>query len=99
MSSPAPWPAGYSHPCAKCGTETAGIAVGGLCADCARRIKARAARLGRWGAIATTLPLALYETLSLPPTREARIVGAAGVVIWYVLTSLIGRRIAWEWLK
>jgi len=26
-------------------------------------------------------------------------VGAAAVLIWYVLTSLIARRVAWEWMK
>lgn len=98
-NTPSPWPAGYNHPCARCGTPTAGIPIGGLCAECTRAVKRRAARIGRWVAIGTTLPLAVYMTLSLPRTRDARIVGAAAVVIWYVLTSLIGRRVSWEWLK
>ena len=78
---------------------TKGIPVGGLCADCYRRVAARAARISRLVAIGTTLPLVVYVTASLPPTRDARIVGAAAVVIWYVLTSVVGRRVAWEWLK
>ena len=78
---------------------TAGIPIGGLCADCYRRVAARAARIGRLAAVGTTLPLAVYVTLSLPATRDARIIGAAAVVVWYVLTSVIGRRVAWEWLK
>jgi len=26
-------------------------------------------------------------------------VGAASVLLWYVLTFLIAKRVAWEWLK
>ena len=76
-----------------------GLPVGGLCAECTRRVKRRAARIARWVALGTTLPLAGYVTLSLPRDPTARVVGAASVVIWYVLTSLIARRVAWEWLK
>ena len=76
-----------------------GLAIGDLCAACARLIARKAARIGRWAAIGTTLPLAVYMTLTLPPEKTARIVGAVAVVIWYSLTSLIARRVAWEWLK
>jgi hypothetical protein len=47
----------------------------------------------------TTLPLAVYVAWTLPHDRAARLVGAAAVLIWYVLTSLIARRVAWEWMK
>jgi hypothetical protein len=76
-----------------------GLPVGGLCAACTRRVRRRAARIARWVALGTTLPLAGYVTLALPRDLTARLVGAASVVIWYVLTSLIARRVAWEWLK
>jgi hypothetical protein len=62
-------------------------------------VRGRAARLARWVAIGTTIPLAVWVTLTLPKTRDIRLVGAAAVVIWYVLTSLIVRRVAWEWMK
>ncbi len=78
---------------------TPGIPIGGLCADCYARTARRAARIARYAAIGTTIPLAIYVTLSLPTTREARLIGAAVVVFWYVLTSMVGRRVAWEWLK
>jgi hypothetical protein len=78
---------------------TEGIPIGGLCEDCSRLVKKRAARIARWVALGTTLPLAVYVTMTLPKTRDVRIIGAAAVVIWYVLTSLIARRVAWEWLK
>src|SRR5207245_2871983 len=50
-------------------------------------------------AMGTTLPLAVYVAWTLPPDKTARLVGAAAVLIWYVLTSLIARRVAWEWMK
>jgi hypothetical protein len=76
-----------------------GIPIGGLCADCTRRVRRRAARIARWVAMGTTLPLAVYVAWTLPHDRTARVVGAAAVLIWYVLTSLIARRVAWEWMK
>ncbi|HMJ59644.1 MAG TPA: hypothetical protein VK467_10940 [Gemmatimonadales bacterium] len=50
-------------------------------------------------AIGTTLPLAAYVTWSLPPDRTARLVGAGSVVLWYLLTFLIAKRVAVEWTK
>jgi len=47
----------------------------------------------------TTVPLAVYVALSLPRDSTARLVGAASVLVWYALTSLIARRVAWEWMK
>ncbi len=98
-SSPAPWPVGPKHPCAGCGEFVAGIAIGGLCPGCARLVDRRAARIGRLVAIGTTLPLAAYVAGSLPAERTARLVGAASVLLWYVLTFLIAKRVALEWLK
>src|SRR2546422_3707711 len=95
----APWPVGPSHPCKRCGEMTPGIAVGGLCAGCTQLLRRRAARIGRWVGMGTTLPLAGYVALSLPRDPTARLVGAASVLVWYVLASLIGRRVAWEWMK
>ena len=97
--SPALWPVGPKHPCAGCGEFVAGIAIGGLCPSCARAAERRAARIGRLVAMGTTLPLAAYVAWSLPHTQTARLVGAGSVLMWYVLTSLIAKRIASEWLK
>ncbi len=98
-SSPAPWPVGPKHPCARCGEFVAGIVIGGLCASCARLVERKASRIGRLAAMATTLPLALYVAWSLPATQTARLVGAGSVLLWYGLTFLIARRVALEWLK
>jgi len=100
-NSPAPWSSGLgpSHPCAKCGEDTAGIAIGGLCVNCTRLLNRRASRIGRLVAIGTTLPLAVYVAMALPVERTARLVGAACVLLWYVLTFLIARRVTVEFLK
>jgi len=100
-NSPAPWSSGLgpSHPCAKCGKDTAGIAIGGLCPNCTRLLNRRASRIARFVAIGTTLPLAVYLALALPVERTARLVGAACVLLWYVLTFLIARRVTLEWIK
>ena len=100
-NSPAPWSSGLGpkHPCAKCGTETPGIPIGGLCPNCARLLERRARRIGRLVAIGTTLPLAVYVAVSLPVERTARLVGAVSVLLWYALTFLIAKRVTLEWLK
>lgn len=100
-NSPAPWSSGLgpSHPCAKCGADTAGIAIGGLCANCTRLLNRRATRVARLVAIGTTLPLAVYVGMALPVERTARLVGAACVLLWYVLTFLIAKRVTLEFLR
>ena len=100
-NSPAPWLSGLgpSHPCAKCGTDTRGIAIGGLCANCTRVLARRATKIARLVAIGTTMPLAVYVALALPVDRTARLVGAVSVLVWYVLTFLIAKRVTLEWIK
>ena len=100
-NSPAPWLSGLgpSHPCAKCGTDTAGIAIGGLCANCTRLLNRRATKIARLVAIGTTAPLAVYVALALPVEPTARLVGVASVLLWYVLTFLIAKRVTLEWIK
>ena len=100
-SSPAPWSSGLGpkHPCAKCGQDTTGIVIGGLCANCTRLLQRRTSRIARLVAVGTTVPLAVYVALTVPVERTARIVVAGGVLLWYVCTFLIAKRVAWEWLK
>jgi hypothetical protein len=47
----------------------------------------------------TSLPLAVYLTIMLPAEKNARLLGVVTVLIWYVLTSLIAKRVALEWMK
>ena len=100
-NSAPPWSSGLGpkHPCAKCGTDTPGIAIGGLCADCQRLLERRAGRIARYVAMGTTLPLAVYVAWTLPVDRTARLVGAASVILWYALTFVIAKRVTLEWLK
>jgi hypothetical protein len=76
-----------------------GLAVGGICSECWAKLVRRARKISQWVAVGTTLPLALYMTLSLPPDRTSRLIGVVTVLIWYMLTSLIARRVALEWMK
>ena len=100
-NSPAPWSSGLgpSHPCAKCGTDTAGIAIGGLCDRCTQLLHRRARRVARLVSLGTTVPLAVYVGMALPVERTARLVGAACVFLWYVLTYQIAKRVTMEFLK
>src|SRR2546426_34958 len=100
-NSPAPWSSGLgpSHPCAKCGTDTAGIAIGGLCAHCTRRLNRRGTQIARPVGIGTTAPPAGDVALAPPLEPTARLVGVASVLLWYVLTFLIAKRITLEWIK
>ena len=103
-TSPGLWPGGSSHPCARCGEVTAGIALGELCRKCASDVTRKASRTGRLVAIVTTLLLAGYLMLTLRGAAPAwqtpaRTVGAVAAVAWYVLTFRIVQRMALEWLK
>jgi hypothetical protein len=103
-SSPGPWPGGSSHPCARCGQATAGIALGERCANCSRAVARKAARIGRLVAGVTTLLLAGYLMITLRTVAPAwqttaRTVGAAASVAWYLLTFRIAKRIAREWIR
>lgn len=100
-NSPAPWSSelGPKHPCAKCGADTAGIAIGGLCQNCLRLLNRRATRIARLVSLGTTLPLAVYVGMALPVERTARLVGAACVFLWYVLTFQIAKRVTTEFFK
>src|SRR3989441_7183253 len=86
-----PWSSGLgpSHPCAKCGEYTAGIAIGGLCANCTRVLERRAGRIARPGAIGPTAGVALYFALELPGGRDARPVGGGGGGPWCVVYVFI----------
>jgi hypothetical protein len=76
-----------------------GLQVGGICSECWKQIVRRAGRISRWVAMGTTLPLAVYLTVILPAQRSARLMGVVTVLAWYLLTSLIARRVALEWMK
>jgi hypothetical protein len=107
-SSPAPWSGGSSpvpsHACARCGELTPGIGIGDLCPRCTKDVAKKASRIGRVAAVVTTLLVAGYVILRLRAVTPAwqataRTVGAVAVVVWYLLTYRIVKRVALEWLK
>jgi len=103
-SSPAPWPGGSSHPCARANSAVEGIAVGGRCSACVQAVTRKASYIGRLVAVVTTLLLAVYlvRTLRSVPAAwqgTARAVGGVAAVTWYLLTYRIVKRIGLEWLK
>lgn len=102
-SSLGPWPGGSSHPCARCGDPTVGIAPGALCARCTQLVTRKAARVARITAGVTTLVVAGYLMIALRSVAEpwqatARLVAAGATAAWYILTFQIVKRIALEWL-
>ncbi len=101
---PTLWPAASRRPCARCGEPAEGIAGGGLCAACSEVVERRAARLGRWVALASTLLVVGYLGLMLRTVGPAwratgRAVATAAAVAWCLLTYTIVKRTAREWLK
>jgi hypothetical protein len=81
---------------------TAGIALGAWCAQCTRQVATRASRIGHLAAAVTTLLLVGYLILRLravaPVWRPSARSGAvASVVVWYLLTYRIAKRIALQW--
>ena len=70
-----------------------------MCANCTRLLKRRATKIARLVAIGTTIPLAVYVAVALPVERTARLVGAVSVLLWYVLTFVIAKRVTLEWIK
>ncbi len=92
-------PAGFAEvPCARCGTFTKGLQFGDLCADCHRLRAARASRLARRISLAVTALSAAYVALRLPPTPTARLWAAAGVVLLYLVSRRLARKVAMQLL-
>lgn len=86
------------HECPRCGREVE-LPFGALCRECLQQIERRARRLGRRVALVTTAVLGTYLILRLPPDPTARLVGAAAVLAWYVLTRSIVTRTARQFLS
>jgi hypothetical protein len=68
------------------------LPLGELCGHCRADIARRASRIARLVAGASTAVVAVYVILRIPGYPTARAVGAAAVLMWYVLSYLIVRR-------
>lgn len=86
------------HECPRCHREV-DLPLGEICLQCRREIEGRARRSARLVAAVTTLAVALYVLLRMPPDPTARLVGGMGIAIWYLLTNLVMRRVLRELLR
>ncbi len=86
------------HECPRC-HQPVKLPLGQLCAVCQRSIERQAGRIARWVALGSTVLLALYLLVRLPEDPTARLVAAASVGIWYLLTHLVAKRIARTYLS
>ena len=86
------------HECPRC-RQPVKLPLGELCATCRQNIERQAGRTARRVAVVTTLLLGLYLVLRLPQDPTARMVGAASIGIWYLLTHLVAKRIARTYLS
>jgi uncharacterized OB-fold protein len=86
------------HECPRCGREVE-LPFGEICSHCTRAIEVRARKVGRVVALSTTAVLAVYIFLRMPDHPTARLVGGTSILVWYILTGLVTRRVLREVLK
>ncbi len=86
------------HECPRC-HQPVQLPLGELCAECRRDIERRAGRLGRLIAAVSTILIAIYVVVRMPADPTARLVGAMSIVVWYLLTFLVAKRVLREYLK
>lgn len=97
-SSPTPFLGALrERECPRCHRPVA-LPLGALCRDCRQEIERRARRLGRLAAASTTVLLAIYVLVRLPPDPRGRLVSAMAVAAWYLLSNMVVRRAARELL-
>jgi xanthosine utilization system XapX-like protein len=75
------------------------LPLGELCRACRQDIERRANRAGRLVALASTIVVGIYVLVRMPAEPTLRMVGAASIAIWYLLTYLVVRRVMREYLK
>lgn len=83
------------HECPRCGREVE-LPFGELCSECRSEIERRARKVGRIVSLSTTLILAAYVYVRIPEDPTARMVGAASILAWYLLTGAVTRRVMRE---
>lgn len=86
------------HECPRC-QRPVKLPLGELCAECRQRIERQAGRIARWVALVSTVVLGVYLVMRLPEDPTARMVAAASIGIWYLLTHLVAKRIARTYLS
>ena len=86
------------HECPRCHREVE-LRLGELCRPCRVEIAGRARRIARWVSVGTTLPLALYVMLNLPAEPRFRMVLAAALGVWLIVTRRVTMKVVEEYLK
>ena len=86
------------HECPRC-HKAVQLPLGELCGECRGDIERRAGRMGRLIAGISTVLVAIYVVVRMPADSTARLVGAMSIVIWYLLTFLVAKRVLREYLK
>lgn len=86
--------------CPRC-HRSVDLPIGALCRGCEVEIERRAGRIARLAAAIGTLLVALYVWLRMPAQAAdvQRLVAALGVVIWYVLSFVVVKRVCREYLR
>ncbi len=98
-SSQTPLVAGLvEHECPRCHRPVE-LPLGQLCKICLTTIDKRARKTARLVAIGSSLAVGLYVFIPVPSDERARIVGMVGVLIWYVLSNVIVRRVMGQWQR
>lgn len=85
------------HECPRCHRPVE-LPLGRLCSVCRHEIDRKAAAIARLVAGATTLVMGVYVLWRTAGAPQARMVGVVGIVMWYILTYIIAKRVLREYL-
>ena len=86
------------HECPRCHREVE-LPLGQLCGTCATEIEKRARKTARIVTGLSTVAVGLYIFIPYPTDELARLVGTAGVAIWYVLSNMAMLRVMRQWQR
>jgi hypothetical protein len=86
------------HECPRCHREVE-LPLGQLCGACTAAIERRARNLARIVAAVSTVAFGVYVFVPFPADQRTRLVGTAGIAIWYVLSNLVVRRVLRQWRR
>lgn len=87
------------HECPRCHREIE-LPFGELCRQCRSEIERRSSRIGNVVAVISAVPVALYVLGQVAPgDTVGRNVGIAGITVWFILSNVVVRRIAREWIS
>lgn len=68
------------------------LPLGALCGRCRTQIERRARKVARIVSLVSTAAVGVYITVRMPDDQTARLVGAAGVTVWFIVSYAVVRR-------